>query len=88
NIKNVESGSDIKASSDDIANKYQYEVFSDDSCSSRSKKGKDVDKDIENLKDIRSVAQKVDFMDEIKKKVKESSDNSESLELIKKIKDT
>ncbi|CAG8680038.1 9655_t:CDS:2 [Cetraspora pellucida] len=78
NIKNVESSSDIKASSDDIANKYQYEVFSDDSCSSRYKKGKDVDRDIENLEDIRSVAQKVDFTDEIEEKVKESSDDSES----------
>ncbi|CAG8746119.1 10119_t:CDS:2, partial [Cetraspora pellucida] len=31
NIKSVESSSNIKASSDDFANKYQYEVFSDDS---------------------------------------------------------
>ncbi|CAG8577273.1 12312_t:CDS:2, partial [Cetraspora pellucida] len=56
-------------SSDDFANKYQYEVFSDDSCLLRYKKDKDVDRDIENLEDIRN---------EIKEKVKESSDNSES----------
>ncbi|CAG8442789.1 16839_t:CDS:2 [Cetraspora pellucida] len=78
NIKSVESSSDIKASLNNFVNKYQYEVFSDNSCSLRYKKGKDVDRDIENLKDIRSVVQKVDFTDKIEEKVKESSDDSES----------
>ncbi|CAG8744025.1 11828_t:CDS:2, partial [Cetraspora pellucida] len=78
------SGSNIKMHSDDLADKYQYEVLSDDSYSSKRKRNKGTDNDVKDLEEIRSFEQDNFTEDEREELLLDDNKNEEKSRSYKK----
>ncbi|CAG8646023.1 7550_t:CDS:1, partial [Cetraspora pellucida] len=85
NIKNIASGFNIKIHSDDLADKYQYEVLSDDLYSLKRKRNKGTDNNVKNLEEIRSFKQDNFTEDEKEELLLDDNKKKENLEVIKKV---